>query len=81
MNRKELKNIFDKEKISPRVYSLYGPVGDDNRYVLEERFGTWFVYYSERGERFGEQIFISEDEACKYMLQKILKDPTTKLVK
>ena len=81
MNREELKSILDRNNISSRAYSLYGPLSDDNRYILEERFGTWFVYYSERGRRIAEQIFNNEHDACIYILNKMLNDPLTKLVK
>ncbi|HSW57844.1 MAG TPA: hypothetical protein VLH15_05545 [Dehalococcoidales bacterium] len=78
MNRIDLKNILDKEGISPQSYSLDGPQGVDSAYVLEERFGTWFVYFFEKGKKGNEQIFGNEDEACQYYLDKILRDPDSK---
>jgi hypothetical protein len=78
MNRKELESILIKERISPLAYPLYSPVGNDNRYILEERFGTWYVYFWERGLRTNEQIFSNEDEACRFVLDQILNDPTSR---
>jgi len=78
MNRIELKKI---EGISPRAYSLYGPLGDEYRYVLEERFDTWFVYYTERGDKINEQIFNNEGEVCRYLLIKLQKSPMAKIIK
>jgi|WetSurMetagenome_2_1015567.scaffolds.fasta_scaffold203403_2 hypothetical protein len=81
MNREQLEDVLNKEHISPNIYSLNGPDNYDNRFILEERYGTWYAYYFERGEKINEQIFSNEDEACRYLLKKILDDPISRLVK
>jgi hypothetical protein len=81
MNRSELKEKMDKEGISPNAYSLYGSYGVDSVYVLEERFGTWFVYFFEKGNKGNEVIFNNENEACSYFLTEVLSDPISRLIK
>ena len=67
MNKNELKQILQLEGFDPRVYSLEGGLAND-RLCLVHEGGRWCVYYTERGVRFDEQWFDSEDEACKRML-------------
>lgn len=40
--------------------------------------GGWSVYYPERGERVAETFFDTEDEACSFMLLKLVEDATTR---
>ena len=39
---------------------------------------VWAVYYAERGLRSGERLFVTEHDACSYLLDVVLKDPTTR---
>jgi len=43
--------------------------------VLEVAPGGWAVYYAERGLRTEERQFDTEDEACRFMLDRLLADP------
>lgn len=57
-----LKNVG----IPDDSYSLTGGMPND-RYCIEEVFGKWQVYYSERGKKYQEKYFTSEEEACEFL--------------
>lgn len=40
-------------------------------WVLSQEIDGWHVYFSERGQREREQVFLDEDSACKSMLQHV----------
>jgi hypothetical protein len=77
VNRGELRRRADDEGIRPSAYSLEGGLPPE-QYVLSLEEGGWCVYYSERGERTGEAWFDTEDEACSYLLLRLVEDPTTR---
>jgi hypothetical protein len=77
MNRTELESILRDRKISPLAYSLGGGLPNE-KYTLDQVGSRWSVYYSERGQRSGERIFDSEDEACRYLLNLLCNDPSTR---
>ena len=91
MNREELKILLDNNNIKPGVYNIYGlknynayglqRVVADDQTVLDRDRGKWVVYDYERGQKFNEKSFDAEDEACKYLLQWILDDPSSRLNK
>ncbi len=74
MNKGELKRILDGEGFNPRVYSLDGGLANDTLCLSEER-GRWCYYYTERGERYDDQWFDSEGEACECLLSKLRSLP------
>jgi hypothetical protein len=76
MTKAQLKEYLDRHGFNPQTYSLEPGVHAD-QYVLEENYGKWPVYYSERGIRTGEKVFNNEEEACAYLLEILSKDPTT----
>ncbi|MDB4872929.1 MAG: hypothetical protein JWL97_3933 [Gemmatimonadales bacterium] len=78
MNRSSLKQLLDAEHVHPQSYDLDGGLPNE-RYCLEERASGWSVYYSERGSRTGERTFPSEDEACRDLLDRLLRDTTTRI--
>jgi hypothetical protein len=78
MNRKSLRDKLDQENVSPDAYSLEGGLPLE-QYCMSNDRSLWCVYYSERGQRTGERCFDGEDEACAYMLDLLLRDPTTRL--
>jgi hypothetical protein len=78
MDRFELRLILARENIDPRVYTLDGGLPVE-RLCMEQREGGWVVYYSERGLRTGEQVFGTEDEACRNVLNQLRSDPTTRI--
>jgi hypothetical protein len=67
----------DREGVRESAYTLDGGLPPE-RFVLAIVDGGWSVYYSERGERVGEMFFDTEDEACSFMLLKVVGDPTTR---
>ncbi|GAA2230512.1 hypothetical protein GCM10010413_29950 [Promicromonospora sukumoe] len=68
MNRSELRSLLVELGIPHDAYELDGDVRDES-FVLGESYGTWFVYYSERGLRSRERKFTSESDACEYLLR------------
>lgn len=76
------RNGFVKQTLINHIrddsFSLEGGLPGE-KYVLEIVSGGWQVYYSERGLRVGVTRFESEDEACSYLLECLLKDPTTRI--
>lgn len=77
MNRSELKDKLVQEGIREDAYSLTGGTPDDT-YVLSQDGQRWSVYYAERGLRIGERTFNSEADASDELLNRLLKDPTTR---
>jgi len=75
MNRQELREALRGEQIRDDVYDLYGGHLPETL-TLSEANGKWFVYYSEQGLESGKKEFVSETEACEYLLNKLKKDPT-----
>ncbi len=63
MNRAALAERLELEGVPEDLYSLDGGLWGD-RLCLEERGSLWYVYHSERGQRYEETLFVSEDEAC-----------------
>lgn len=77
LDRAALRRILDQETVEPRSYNLDGE-HDPEAYVLSIRPGGWATFYSERGQEVGRREFDTEDEACAYLLDLILRDPTTR---
>lgn len=72
MNRNELKNRLDEGRVPEWKYNLSGRGIGDNQYVLEKKGGQWRVYYAERGSASQSRSFDTENEACDYLLEKLL---------
>ena len=77
MNRTQLQKVFETEDVDPQAYDFNGS-STGEQYVLELRAGGWSVYYSERGGKNDESFFDSEHEACHELMNRVLKDPTTR---
>jgi hypothetical protein len=77
VNRQRLRELAASEHIREDAYSLEGGLPFE-RYVLSVVEGGWAVYYSERGERTGLEMFETEDEACSHLLELLLRDSTTR---
>ncbi len=77
MNREELKQVLVDERFRPNTYSLSGGEPDEALCRSFEE-GRWYGYYSERGMQTDRVGFSSESEACKYFLEKMRADPTTR---
>jgi hypothetical protein len=77
MNVQELHAALRKENIRDDAYDLRGGHLSET-YTLGESYGTWFVYYSERGLETARKEFATETEACEYFLKLLRKDRTTR---
>lgn len=77
MNLKELEQRLIKEKIKPIVYNFTGRWENDNL-CLTKRDEKWEVYYSERGNQYDIKTFLSEEDACEYFYEWIIKDSSVK---
>ena len=70
MDRKTVKKKLDQLGVPRRRYSLNGKNLDD-RVIISKSNNKWYVYYTERGERFNEKYFYDESEACIYFLDSV----------
>ena len=77
LNRHRLRELFDRKDVARRSYNLEGSHGDE-AYVLASRPGGWAVFYAERGQEVGRRDHEAEDEACHYLMSRVLGDPTTR---
>lgn len=77
MNRIDLQQRLREEKVDELSYSLEGGLPNE-RYVLSKERNVWSVYYSERGIMTNLHVFETESDACLYLLQQLLNDPTTR---
>ena len=66
---------------SPHAYSIYEMTNPptDEQYVLDKAGEKWRYYYYERGLRSVEQLFDTEDEACRHLLRQIIADHYTRI--
>jgi hypothetical protein len=65
----DARDIVEAAKIDPTFYSLEG---ERHEALCLLAFGqTWKVFISERGTRWEEQTFQSEDEACVHFLKRL----------
>ena len=77
MNRQELEKDLIALGVKPGNYTLNGPPYHDSSWVLESVYDRkkaveiWSVFNFERGKRYDEEVFITEDEACKYIYKKL----------
>ena len=75
MNLEDLQKILREECIDMKYISMSTNMVDET-YCIEERSGTWYVFYRERGLRTSEKSFEREEEACKELLERVLRDRT-----
>ena len=83
MTLQQLHTELTKLKISEETYylhGLYGSTEDSDKLALTIKRGKYFIeyeiYFKERGEISSLKTFSSEDEACKYFLEKIIYELT-----
>jgi hypothetical protein len=68
----DLAEILRLAEVDPTYFHLFGPTADEGLCLL--RMGRdWQVFVSERGERYEERTFPTEDEACVYFLKRIFQ--------
>jgi hypothetical protein len=77
MRRPELELLLLQRGVSPLAFSLGGGLPGE-QYVLDQSPKGWSVYYSERGQRTGERLFATEEEACAYLLRLLTGDSSTR---
>jgi hypothetical protein len=79
MKVSELLNTLSAHRVRPRAYSIDGFDADEEQYRLEKSGTLWAVYYYDRGNKNDVCYFDKEEEACSYLLDLLLADPTTRL--
>lgn len=72
MNKRELEKKLIEENIPKDSYCLNGGYLNE-AYCLEENYGRWEVYYSERGRKTNVKSFLCEEEACKYLHNELIQ--------
>lgn len=78
MNRAELQTALDLAEVRTDVYCLDGGYRE-NTLCLEEADAVWLVYFCERGARSQLGSFANENDACRDVERRLLKDSTTRI--
>ncbi len=78
MTVEELCRSLAAASVKERAFDFEGS-DTDEVYCLDKVAGGWAVYYRERGLHRDEQLFSTEDEACRQIRDQILLDPTTRM--
>lgn len=73
MKKQELEQRLVTEGIPRNSYCLNGGLPSE-AYCLNEYYGTWEVYYSEKGNKTRLKLFRNEDEACNYFYDILISD-------
>ena len=80
----ELKNIGVSEN-RYYLHGLFGSTDDNDKIALNVKKGKYTieyeVYYRERGEKHSVRTFMTETEACEYLLYKIQEEITIEKVR
>jgi hypothetical protein len=71
MNVADVREVVQAARVDPTYYSLDGERHE--ALCLMSRGQRWYVFLSERGERFEERAFESQDEACVYFLKRLFE--------
>ena len=71
MNQSDLVEICLLAHVDPAYYSV-GSETHEALCLVREKDG-WKVFLSERGDRYEEQEFADEDNACVYFLKRLLR--------
>lgn len=72
MKKNELKQALKLSNIPEYYYNIDGIGEVDQKVCLEYINSKWHVYYSERGKKFDECIFQSEEEACQNLYDRLV---------
>ncbi len=65
----DAKEICEAARVDPACYEIGSPRHEAICLLAVRQ--TWNVFVFERGERFEERQFSSEDEACVYFLKRV----------
>jgi hypothetical protein len=80
MDKQELKEALISLGVKPRHHTIDGGCFQDSTWVLEmsfnhflfdKKYKVWNVFFIERGQRYDEKIFYKEEEACRYIYEKL----------
>lgn len=77
MKVENIEAFLANHRISKSSYSLFGSSSGD-KYCIESGKNGWEVYYNERGIKINTKYFEEESNACKYFLEIVLSDNSTK---
>lgn len=70
MKVNELKSKLDEIGVSQDLYSIMvGGLPNERLCIVKDEM--WQVYYSERGNKVGQKVFETEEEACEYFYRKM----------
>ncbi len=73
----DLRQELKKNNIDERIALINPSYCPEGALCLTKRDeGTWAVTLTERGEYLVNESFASEQEACRFFLKHVLKDPT-----
>lgn len=73
MNRNKLKENLDNLGINPIVYNLDGSISNPGT-VLFYNYGKWeIIDVGDKGEQTIIKVFLTEDEACQFILNEFIK--------
>jgi hypothetical protein len=67
----DVQEIIEAARVDPSYYSLDGERHE--ALCLVPAGSTWHVFLSERGQRYEEHAFSTEDEACTYFLKRLFR--------
>ena len=71
MRVSDVQEMVRSAQVDPRLYSFDS---EQHESLCLLAFGqTWKVFISERGQRYEEQTFGTEDDACVYFLKRIFQ--------
>ena len=75
MTVNELKNKLDEIGVPQDLYSIMiGGLPNERLCIVKEEM--WQVYYSERGQKVGQKVFETEEEAGEYFYEKMKRYST-----
>lgn len=72
MDKKQLGERLQQENINEYYYSLDGDLPNE-AFCLHENNNHWEVYYSEKGNKSQLKSFESEEDACNYFYNWVMK--------
>jgi hypothetical protein len=73
MKKNELKHALHLKNVPEYYYNIDGIGEVDQKVCIEYINSKWSVYYSERGKKFDEHTFDSEEEACKNLYERLIQ--------
>ena len=78
MNRKELIKALKQNNIPTAYYNIEGVGETDQKTCIKKSGSKWAIYYSEKGLKFDELLFDSEEEAYKELYKRLIGNDNIK---